>query len=99
MEKVAEKSKKRDGSCDSFTDTMSESRNSSTDSSKSSSDDASSFEAKTKEYSASCRATRGWPLPKPQPAKCFKIEEDGPQLKDDERIKLRKLSSRVSGLS
>ncbi|KAL3523913.1 hypothetical protein ACH5RR_016747 [Cinchona calisaya] len=98
MESVAEKSKKRGGSSDSFSDSLSESRNSSLNSSKSTSSDvSSSLEAKAKEFPCSSPAPpRGWPLPKPPPTKYFKIDEDGPHFKDDERIKLRKLGSRVS---
>lgn len=88
---------KGDGISDSLSDSMTESTNSSTSSSKSSSDG--SFDAKAKEYSFSSPGPKGWPLPKPPPAKCSKIDEVKPQFKDDERIKLRKLGSRVSGLS
>lgn len=101
MESLAEKCKERDvsSSSDFLTDSMSESRNGSTNSSKSCSDASFSFD-ESKARAASSPATKGWPLPKPPlPTKCFKIDEEIPKCKDDERTKLRKLGSKVSGLS
>ncbi|CAI9091590.1 OLC1v1026658C1 [Oldenlandia corymbosa var. corymbosa] len=84
---------KGDGSSDSLSDSVTESRTSSSSWSKSSSDGYSA-----KDYCVSSPGRRGWPLPKPPPAKSTKIEEDKkPQFnKGEGPIKLRKLGSRFS---